>query len=94
MATQKTKSILATILRVVGRLNVLGGLIVGLRSYRETVTVPHEVFGTFRDTTYHPELVVFWIFAGLFSCLICFALAKCVQAATAYLNSLSPEDCQ
>ena len=92
MATQNTSSALATALRVIGVLNIIGGIIMGINLYEEKVTRPDKIFGTWTTTHHHPEMLIGGIIAGIFSCIICFAIAKCVQAATVYLNSVEPKD--
>lgn len=89
---QKTNCALATALRVIGVLNVIGGIIVGISHYEENIARPDKLFGTWTTTHYHPEMLILGILGGVFGCIICFALAKCVQAATIYLNSVVPKD--
>ncbi len=75
MATQNTGSALATTLRVIGVLNIIGGIIYGYNvCYKDAL-----------------GLLCFAI-VGLIGCIVCFALAKCVQAATVYLNSVAPKE--
>lgn len=92
MTTQKTSSILATALRVIGLLNIIGGIVVGFNLYEENITRPDKYFGTWTTTQHHPEMLIGGIAAGIFGCIICFALAKCVQAATMYICSVAPND--
>lgn len=75
MATQNTSSALATTLRVVGVLNVIGGTIYGYNAcYKDALGL------------------ICFVIVGVIGCIICFALAKCVQAATVFLNSVEPKD--
>lgn len=62
---------LATILRIIGVVNVFAGLILGLVSAEELGGL----------------VVVVMIFTGVMGCLFCYAFAKCVDAAHKYLNS-------
>lgn len=63
--------ILAIILRIVGIINALGGLILGI--------VCGDEFGAM--------IAVAVVFSGLMGCIFCFAFAKCVDAADKYLAS-------
>lgn len=92
MPPQKTNCALATALRVIGVLNIIGGVIIGFNLYEEKITRPDRLFGTWTTTHHHPEMLIFGILSGIFACIICFALAKCVQAATVYLNSVAPKE--
>lgn len=75
MATQNTGSALATTLRMIGVLNIIGGIVYGYNAcYKDAL-----------------GLLCFAI-VGLIGCIVCFALAKCVQAATVYLNSVAPKE--
>lgn len=75
MATQNTGSALATTLRVIGVLNVVGGIVYGYN------TCHKDALG-----------LICFVIVGVIGYVICFALAKCVQAATVYLNSVAPKD--
>lgn len=79
MAQQKTSCTLATSLRVIGVLSIIGGFGTGMDFYN----------GVFRGEV---GIVISCTLAGIMSCLICFAIAKCVQAATVYLNSVAPKE--
>lgn len=92
MTPRKTNCALATTLRVIGVLNIIGGIIIGLNLYEEKVTRPDKLFDSWTHTYHHPEMLISGIIAGIFGCIICFALAKCVQAATVYLNSVAPKE--
>lgn len=72
---KKAGSVLATTLRVIGALNIIGGIVYGYNAC-------------------HKDALGLMCFAivGLIGCIICFALAKCVQAATVYLNSVAPKE--
>uniref|UniRef100_A0AAU8AW88 TM2 domain-containing protein n=1 Tax=Dulem virus 40 TaxID=3145758 RepID=A0AAU8AW88_9CAUD len=75
MATQNTGSALATALRVIGVLNIIGGVVYGYNAcYKDALGL------------------ICFVIVGVIGCIICFALAKCVQAATVYLNSATPKD--
>ncbi|WP_289754801.1 hypothetical protein [Muribaculum intestinale] len=87
MPQQKTNCVLATALRVIGVLNVIGGIIMGYNLCKEVR--PRRYWS---DTIYHYDVLIIGIFVGVAACIICFALAKCVQAATTYLNSVAPEE--
>ena len=63
--------ILSIILRIVGIINALGGLILGF--------VCGDEFGAM--------IAVAVVFSGLMGCIFCFAFAKCVDAADKYLES-------
>ncbi len=80
METQRIKSKLATVLRVIGVLCIIGGFGTGMDFY---------FHGAFRGDF---GIIIPFTLAGVMSCVICFALAKCVQAATIYLNSVTPKD--
>lgn len=71
---------LATTLKVIGLLNIVGGLIVGINLCGEDC-----LFGDRYEA--NGWGIFFFIVAGIIGCIICFALAKCVKAATKYLNS-------
>ena len=88
----KTNCTLATTLRVIGLLNVIGGIIMGCSLYKETVYRATKYFDRWPETHYHYDLLFGSIIVGVFGCIVCFALAKCVQAATVYLNSVAPKD--
>lgn len=70
---------LATALKVIGFLNIIGGLIVGINLCGEDC-----LFGGRYDA--NDWGILFFIVSGIIGCIICFALAKCVRAATKYLN--------
>lgn len=75
MRPKKSKSSLAIALRIIGVVNALTGISGG---------------GTLAfDKGMGGEFFVFGIIIGLTGCLICFALAKCTQAAMVYLNSIT-----
>lgn len=75
MTPQKTNCALATALRVIGALNVIGGIVYGYNAcYKDALGL------------------LYFAVVGLIGCIVCFALAKCVQAATVYLNSVAPKD--
>lgn len=44
------------------------------------------------DTIYHYDVLIGSIFVGVLACVVCMALAQCVQAATVYLNSVAPKE--
>lgn len=92
MIPQKTNCALATALRVIGVLNIIGGIIMGCSLYKETIYRPSEYYGRWPETHYHYDFLFGSIVVGIFTCIICFALAKCVQAATVYLNSVAPKE--
>lgn len=72
---KKTSSALATTLRMLGVLNVIGGIVYGYNvCYKDALGL------------------ICFVLAGVVGCIICFALAKCVQAATVYLNSVAPKE--
>lgn len=79
MTTQNTNSALATTLRVIGVLCIIGGFGTGMDFYH----------GVFRGEI---GIVISCTLVGIMSCLVCFAVAKCTQAATAYLNSLQQKE--
>lgn len=75
MAKQNTGSALATTLRVIGVLNIIGGIVYGYNAcYKDALGL------------------ICFVIVGIIGCIICFALAKCVQAATVYLNSVAPKE--
>lgn len=75
MAKQNTGSALATTLRVIGALNIIGGIVYGYNAcYKDALGL------------------ICFVIVGIIGCIICFALAKCVQAATVYLNSVAPKE--
>lgn len=86
METQKTSSALATTLRVIGVLNVIGGIILGFN-----LCGRHGMFAS-KYGDENAVGLIFFVISGIIGCIICFALAKCVQAATIYLNSVTPKD--
>ena len=88
LPTQKknTHSALATTMRIIGVLNIVGGLVIGISLFEEEVSM-----GGWSHTRHHPEMLFGSVLAGVISCIICFAIAKCVQAATVYLNSVKAE---
>ena len=75
MEAQKTSSALATALRVIGVLSIIGGIVYGYNAcYKDAL-----------------GLICFAL-VGIVGCIISFAIAKCVQAATIYLDSVAPKD--
>lgn len=75
MTPQKTSSALATALRVIGVLSIIGGFGTGMDFYN----------GAFRGEV---GIVISCTLAGIMTCLICFAIAKCTQAASIYLDKI------
>lgn len=86
MALYKTQSALSTALRVIGVLNVIGGIIAGINLSKEVLKGRY-----WSETIYHPDILIGCIFLGIVGCVFCFALAKCVLAAAAYLSMVAPE---
>ena len=76
---QKTNCALATALRVIGVLSIIGGFGTGMDFYQEA---------------YRGEvgIVISCTLVGIMSCLICFAIAKCTQAASIYLDKLKHDN--
>lgn len=74
------KCTLATTLRIIGVINVLGSIILGFNLCGQ---------GGMLASRYdeNPVGLICFVISGIVGCIICFALAKCVQAATKYLNS-------
>ena len=72
---QKTSSALATALRVIGVLSIIGGFGTGMDFYN----------GAFRGEV---GIVISCTLAGIMTCLICFAIANCTQAASIYLDKI------
>lgn len=89
MATQNTSSALATTLRVIGVLCIIGGAILGISMGQSSYEYIH---GEFVHHSKNYGVMFGGIIGGVLSCLFWFALAKCVQAATVYLNSVTPKD--
>lgn len=75
MTQQKTNCALATALRVIGVLSIIGGFGTGIKFYH-----------------YEGGIVVSCILVGIVTCLICFAIAKCTQAASIYLDRLKQDN--
>ena len=75
MEAQKTSSALATALRVIGVLSIIGGFGTGIKFYH-----------------YESGIVVSCILVGIVTCLICFAVAQCTQAASIYLDKLKQDN--
>lgn len=75
MTPQKTSCALAKSLRVIGILCVIGGFGTGMDFYN----------GAFRGEV---GIVISCTLVGIMSCLICFAIAKCTQAASIYLDNI------
>lgn len=86
MTPQKTNCALATALRVIGVLNIIGGVVLGFNMCGR-----HGMFASKYGDENAAGLFCFIMF-GIIGCVVCFALAKCVQAATVYLNSVAPKE--
>lgn len=73
-------SALGQVLRIIGFLNIIGGFIVGINLCGEDC-----LFGN-RYSANGWGIILF-VISGIIGCIICLALAKCVDAATKYLKS-------
>lgn len=71
---------LATALKIIGLLNIVGGFVVGIFLCGED-----GIFGNRYEA--NGWGIFFFIISGIIYCIICFALVKCVQAANKYLNT-------
>ena len=82
--TTSTFSFLATTLRIIAILCLIGGIVLGLANCQTSTTFSNGRF-IFHERNYY--LIYGSIISGVISCFVLMGLARCVQAAKVYLDS-------
>ena len=76
---------LATALRIIGIINIIGSIILGFNLCGQGGILANRY-------DENPVGLICFVVSGIIGCIICYTLAKCVHAATVYLNSVASKE--